>query len=186
MRYSDSGVVMSRSAPPRWMRRRSRALVSPVRTATSIGAAATPAAAAAARRPASGVMRLRSTSMARALTGDTYTTRVPRPGRRGAEAPAAGGGAGANISRSSTARNAASVLPLPVGASSSRCSPPAMAGQAWRCAAVGPGNVAANQARVGADSTASAAVAPGSSARGTSIAAKCTATGAGAGGTLPA
>jgi hypothetical protein len=71
IRYSDSGVVISTSASPRAMARRSRALVSPLRTATVTGAAARPLASAAARMPASGAIRLRSTSTASALIGDT-------------------------------------------------------------------------------------------------------------------
>jgi hypothetical protein len=48
---------------------------------------------------------LRSTSTANALSGDTYTTRQRSDGGGGAE----------NITRSIAAKNAASVLPLPVG-----------------------------------------------------------------------
>src|SRR4051812_24823101 len=46
------------------------------------------------------------------------------------------------------ARNAASVFPEPVGASTSTLSPSAIAGQASSCARVGVWNVASNQARV--------------------------------------
>src|SRR4051794_23209023 len=42
-------------------------------------------------------------------------------------------------------RNAASVLPEPVGAQISACSPAAMAGQPWACAGVGSSNDARNQ-----------------------------------------
>src|SRR6266446_3688359 len=52
--------------------------------------------------------------------------------------------------RSIAARNAASVLPDPVGASSSVWSPAAMAGQPWAWAPVGAWKLASNQARVGA------------------------------------
>src|SRR5882762_1537274 len=57
-------------------------------------------------------------------------------------------GAGENMSRSIAARNAASVLPDPVGASTRTLSPSAIAGQASSCARVGVWNVASNQARV--------------------------------------
>src|SRR5437868_3441435 len=46
------------------------------------------------------------------------------------------------------ARNAARVLPEPVGASTSTLSPSAIAGQASSCARVGVWKVASNQARV--------------------------------------
>jgi hypothetical protein len=52
-------------------------------------------------------------------------------------------------SRSSAHRNAASVLPDPVGADSSTCSPLAIAGQACAWAGVGSANEASNHARVG-------------------------------------
>ena len=44
-------------------------------------------------------------------------------------------------------RNAASVLPEPVGAEISVCSPVAIAGQACACTAVGAAKAAANQSR---------------------------------------
>ena len=44
-------------------------------------------------------------------------------------------------------RNAASVLPEPVGAEISVCDPVAMAGQACACTAVGSANAFANQSR---------------------------------------
>src|SRR6267143_4182943 len=57
-------------------------------------------------------------------------------------------GAGENMSRSIAARNAASVLPEPVGARTRTLSPLAIAGQASSCARVGVWNVASNHARV--------------------------------------
>src|SRR5581483_3308486 len=51
-------------------------------------------------------------------------------------------------SRSIAHRNAASVLPDPVGAEIRTCSPLAIAGQAWACAGVGAVNAPANQSRV--------------------------------------
>ena len=85
-----------------------------------------------ARFPRSGARRLRSMSYASAFSGLMYTTRVRRAAarlRQGDSAGAAGG--------SSAHRNAASVLPDPVGADSSTCSPLAIAGHAWACAGVG-------------------------------------------------
>src|SRR5919197_818467 len=87
--------------------------------------------------PTSGSRRFRSISTARALSGETYTMRV----RAFAEADP-------NIRRSIAARNAARVLPDPVGASTSALSPAAIAGQASSCARVGVRKVASNQARV--------------------------------------
>src|SRR5450755_3865730 len=57
-------------------------------------------------------------------------------------------GAGACASWSIAYRNAASVLPDPVGAEMRTCSPEAIAGQAWLWAAVGPANAPVNQSRV--------------------------------------
>ncbi len=77
-------------------------------------------------------------SLDSAFNGDTYTTRVTscRP-------PAAA----SRTSVSMAARNAASVLPDPVGAAISACRPLPMAGQASSCARVAPsGNVLANHA----------------------------------------
>ena len=87
--------------------------------------------------PASGARRFRSTSTASALSGETYTTL-----RR-----SRAGGSGENMSPSMQARNAASVFPLPVGASRSVESPRWMAGQALACAGVGPANAAPNHSR---------------------------------------
>src|SRR4029453_16706425 len=62
--------------------------------------------------------------------------RVPAPSGRGSD-----------TSRSMPHRNAASVLPDPVGARVSVWSPPAMAGQPWDWAGVGAGKLVSNQAR---------------------------------------
>ena len=70
-----------------------------------------------------------------AFSGDTYTTRVTSRSRPAAPS---------RISESMAARNAASVLPEPVGAAISACRPLAIAGQASSCAGVAPpGNVLA-------------------------------------------
>ena len=59
-------------------------------------------------------------------------------------------GGSSTSSRSRHQRNAASVLPLPVGAQMSVCSPAAMAGQPRAWASVGPSNEASNHSRVAA------------------------------------
>src|SRR4029077_7805771 len=83
--------------------------------------------------PAIGDPRLRSMSTARALSGETYTTRQPR--------------AGVWISWSIDERNAARVLPDPVGAMRSVLSPLLMTGQAWAGAGVGCGEEGGNHSR---------------------------------------
>ena len=98
-----------------------------------------PRRCAAWRIPASGERRLRCTSTVSAFIGDTYSTRQRR---------VASSGAGAVASRSSAQRNAASVLPEPVGATTSACCPSATASQAPSCAAVAPSNAPVNQSRV--------------------------------------
>src|SRR5215207_8556673 len=57
--------------------------------------------------------------------------------------------------RSIPDRNAASVLPDPVGARIRVCSPRAMAGQPWSWAAVGHGKFASNQDRTGSEKASS-------------------------------
>jgi hypothetical protein len=77
-------------------------------------------------------------SLESAFNGETYTTRVVS-----CRLPAAP----SRINESMAARNAASVLPEPVGAAINACSPLAMAGHASSCAGVAPfGNVEANHA----------------------------------------
>src|SRR5881394_3085086 len=98
--------------------------------------------------PASGARRLRSTSTARALSGDTYSTRQRR----------AFGGCGENISRSRHQRNAVSVLPLPVGTRISVDSPRAIAGQPAVCGVVGPSKAAPNHPRVAREKDASGSI----------------------------
>ena len=136
-RYSDSGVVIRMSAGSRWKRARSAAGVSPLRTAIAGATNRSPRAAATCEMPVSGARRLRSTSTASALSGDTYSTRHRR----------AGGGGAANIRRSRHHKNAASVLPLPVGARISVESPRAIAGQPSSCGRVGASNAAVNHSR---------------------------------------
>ena len=97
--------------------------------------------------PMSGLRRFFSTSTARARSGERYTRRVRRT-------PSSGGGVLA--SRSRPQRKAASVLPEPVGASTSVWAPAAMAGQPWRWAGVGSGNDVSNQARTAGEKASSA------------------------------
>jgi hypothetical protein len=70
-RKSDSGVVIRMSGGCRSIRARSSAGVSPVRMATSGRRTASPRRPATRAIPAIGVLRFRSTSTARALSGDT-------------------------------------------------------------------------------------------------------------------
>src|SRR3954451_1777998 len=126
-------------------RRRSLASVSPVRTPT-VGTCArgVPSSSAARWIPANGARRFFSTSTARARSGDTYRTRVRR---------SASGGRSA-ASRSIAPRNAASVLPEPVGASTSVFDPAAIGGHAPRCASVGASNDPSNQRRAAGEKVA--------------------------------
>src|SRR3954451_3463549 len=125
IRESDSGVVIRTSGGVRSIAWRSFWGVSPVRIATETSPP----------MPRSGARRLRSMSYESAFRGETYTSRV----RRSAD--------GSATSRSSAHRNAASVLPEPVGADSSTFSPRAIAGQAWSCASVGRSKARRNQSR---------------------------------------
>src|SRR5207249_8839771 len=75
IKYNDSGVVIRMSDGSRWKRARTEAGVSPLRTTMAGLRNASPRDAATAEIPASGPLRLRSTSTARALSGDTYSTR---------------------------------------------------------------------------------------------------------------
>ncbi|OCI31543.1 hypothetical protein OERS_16700 [Oerskovia enterophila] len=70
-RNSDSGVVMRMSGGATPKRRRSLAGVSPVRVPTTTSGTVVPSRTAACRMPASGERRLRSTSAASALRGET-------------------------------------------------------------------------------------------------------------------
>ena len=77
-------------------------------------------------------------SFERAFSGETYTTCVVS-GRSPARAR--------RTSPSMHIRNAASVLPEPVGAAMSVWRPRAMAGQPWACASVGASKRDRNQSR---------------------------------------
>ena len=124
MRYSDSGVVMRMSGGWRRIAARSLCGVSPVRTPTVRSARRSRAAA----RAGCGRCRRRAPSAARRRRGACGRRARERAGR----APQ---------------RNAASVLPEPVGAVMSVCSPVAIAGQACAWTSVGPSKAEANQSR---------------------------------------
>ena len=162
IRKSDSGVVMRISGGWLSSERRSDAVVSPDRTPTVMSGAGRSRRLAVCVMPISGARRLRSTSTPRALSGDMYSTRVlrwgalPRAGFRrpplaaGSRPGRASGSAGAETSnRSSAQRNAASVLPEPVGATTRACAPEEMAFQAPFWAGVGAEKAPRNQSRVG-------------------------------------
>ena len=125
-RNSDSGVVIRMSGGLPASRRLSSAAVSPERTATLISGSGSPRRWAAWRRPASGARRFRSMSTASALSGETYSTRQRWAGSSGA---------GAAARRSSAQRNAARVLPDPVGAMTRVCLPLLIDSHACTCAA---------------------------------------------------
>src|SRR6186997_231014 len=96
--------------------------------------------------PTRGERRLRSTSTARAFIGEMYRTRHRRSGSAG----------GAVVARRSSAqRNAESVLPEPVGATTRVWSPVLMASQAPTCAVVGSAKLPLNQSRVAGENRAS-------------------------------
>lgn len=139
MRKRDSGVVMRMSGGRVAIERRSAAGVSPDRIPTRTSGSGSPSRTDSCRIPASGLRRLRSTSTASAFIGETYSTRQRRRA-------SAGGGVAA--SRSSAARNAASVLPDPVGATTSTSESAAMADHAPDWAAVGSRKAPVNHARV--------------------------------------
>ncbi len=145
-RNSDSGVVTSTSGGVRANCRRSSAGVSPVRMPTVMSGTGKPSLVAAWRMPASGERRLRCTSTASALSGDTYSTRQ--------RWTASAGGPAARRSRAQ--RNAASVLPEPVGATTSAWRPACAAAQAPSCAAVGAAKAPRNHSAVAGEKPSSA------------------------------
>ena len=114
IRYSDSGVVIRMSGGLPASLRRSSAAVSPVLTPTLMSGSGRPSRRAACPMPVSGERRFRCTSTASAFSGDTYSTRQRCLGSSGT---------GSLASRSMAHKNAASVLPDPVGAMTRVCSP---------------------------------------------------------------
>lgn len=149
MRYSDSGVVMRMSGGLRCRLRRWSGVVSPVRMPVRTSGIAPPAAAMRAAMPASGACKLRSTSAPSAFSGEMYSTRTPLPGRSFFGKPAVA--AFSRISSSMANRNAASVLPEPVGAMTSAFSPPSITSQARSCNGVGSGKASRNQPRTSSE-----------------------------------
>lgn len=121
IRNSDSGVVIRMSGGRVASARRSAGGVSPERIPTRMSGSGRPRRTDSWRIPVSGLRRLRSTSTARAFRGDTYRTR-----QRFFDSA----GGGVEASRSRAARNAASVLPEPVGATTSTSEPSPIARQA--------------------------------------------------------
>ena len=146
MRYSDSGVVMQMSGGRVTSRRRSAALVSPVRTPTVGKCTSMPRRSAAKLMPRSGARRFLSTSTASARSGERYSTRV-----RSARA-----GSSSLMIRSMAHRNAARVLPEPVGAAMRQCWPAAMVCHPATWHSVGAANVVANHSAVGVENALSA------------------------------
>ncbi len=138
-RNSDSGVVIRISGGWADSLRRSSAAVSPVRTPTRMSSGGRPRRSAAWPTPVSGERRLRSMSTASAFIGEMYSTRQRCRGSAGT---------GPVASLSIAHRNAASVLPDPVGAITSALSPRAIDAQACACTGVGAAKAAPNQARV--------------------------------------
>src|SRR5512141_2978125 len=84
-----------------------------------------------------------------ALSGETYRTRTV-PG-----VPFAGAGRGSTVRRSRHHRNAARVLPLPVGAWMSVWRPAAMLGQPSACAGVAAAKVERNHSATAGENGAS-------------------------------
>ena len=133
-RYSDSGVVIRMCGGCLIISRRAFASVSPVRTATRT--------ASDRPSPASGRSRFWRMSLPSAFRGETYTMRRPS-----ASAPAS---SSLRIS-SRKYRNAASVLPEPVGEEISASRPSEIACQPMRCASVGVPTEERNHSRVFAE-----------------------------------
>ena len=134
--YSDSGVVTTMCGGRLRILSRSACGVSPVRTIVRISTSGSQSCRSSSRMPAIGTSRLMRTSFESAFSGETYTTAVSS-------------GSGCSTPRrtrsSIAARNAASVLPEPVGAAISVLRPERIAGHASACAGVGAANVRRNQ-----------------------------------------
>ena len=145
IRNRDSGVVIMMSGGRATSFRRSAVVVSPDRMPTVTLGIGSPSRPAARPIPASGARRLRSTSTASAFSGDTYNTR-----HRSLAA-----GSDSRIRPSSAQRNAASVLPDPVGAITSAFWPDEIADQAPAWAGVGSAKTSRNHAAVAGANAAS-------------------------------
>ena len=113
--------------------------VSPVRTAVRNGAKRCPADNARSVSSVNGNCRFRSISLLSAFRGDTYSTCTcssQRPANQLCH------------SRSMQTRNAASVLPEPVGAAIRVWRPAAIEGQPRRCGTVGSPNRSVNHSAI--------------------------------------
>ena len=135
---SDSGVVTRMCGGCFTIRWRSDAGVSPVRTAVRMAGSMRPRSAASAAIPESGTSRFLWMSLLSAFSGETYSTCVVSG--RLPSSPA-------RTRSSRQIRNAASVLPDPVGAEISTFSPERIAGQARACGSVAEPKCSANQSR---------------------------------------
>src|SRR6187431_862678 len=142
-RNKDSGVVIRMSGGVRRMRARSACGVSPVRRARVGTRRSLPRRRAACEMPAMGARKLRSMSTAKALSGETYSTRQR----------VSLGGSAEFISLSTADKNAARVLPEPVGESSNVDAPEMIAGKPSVWARVGAPSVDSNQSRAGRESS---------------------------------
>ena len=127
--YSDSGVVIRMCGGLLAMLCRWEALVSPVLSPTRISGAWTPLSSALAVISASGPARFLSMSLDSAFSGETYTICVTSSSPESSPS---------RIRSSMHFRNAASVLPEPVGAEISVCFPCAIDSQPRAWASVGP------------------------------------------------
>ena len=96
---------------------------------------------------ADGRRRCRRRSPSAARAGSSRRRRRGPSAARRRRAGSSSPPSGSATRRSRPQRNAASVLPEPVGAETITCSPPAIAGQAWCCASVGSSNERVNQSR---------------------------------------
>ena len=128
IKYADSGVVIKTSGGLRNCRLRSDCGVSPERTPIDISGSSTPRRCATREIPANGTRRLRSISTPSAFKGEMYSTFTPAlvasPPSEPSPTPSLRAASGSEVwpSRSirlfSAHKNAAKVLPEPVGATS--------------------------------------------------------------------
>ena len=125
MRFRLSGVVMRTSGGWASILRLSEEGVSPLLVRTLISGKWLPAREKKSPRPASGVRRFLWMSLLSAFNGETYRMRT----FPAAQAPV--------TSLSIPQRNAASVLPVPVGALTRTCAPAAISGHAFCWTSVG-------------------------------------------------
>ena len=125
IRWSDSGVVIRMSGGLRTSLCRSADGVSPLRTATAIGARGVPSRSERAEDPSKGLVEVPRDVLVQGL--QRRDVKDPNPARP----------LGTRQRWSRQARNAASVLPDPVGAKIRVFRPDAIDGQPSRCGGVG-------------------------------------------------